>query len=190
MTTIIGIDPGSRRTGYGVIRLEGNRHIYLTSGYLDLTSYPSCERLRQIYIGLQQIIQSYQPHEAAIEQVFMHENPGSALKLGQARGAAIVAMTQKGLAVAQYSARQIKQSVVGYGAAKKEQVQDMVCKLLNLTGTPQADAADALAVAICHANSRGLGNILNITGLRHGRLRDDRAITRNFTGKTTAEFID
>src|SRR3990167_1063652 len=105
MTVIIGIDPGSRRTGYGVIRLEGNRHIYLTSGHLDVSSYPTNERLRQIYLGLQKIIEQYQPHEAAIEQVFMHENPGSALKLGQARGAAIVALT---IPIAEYSARQVK----------------------------------------------------------------------------------
>ena len=153
MTTIIGIDPGSRRTGYGIIRLEGNRHIYLTSGYLDLTSYPVCERLRQIFLGLQQIIQSYQPEEAAIEQVFMHENPGSALKLGQARGAAIVALD---IPIAEYSARQVKKSVVGMGAANKEQVQYMVKRLLNVSGSIQPDAADALAIALCHAHARNL----------------------------------
>jgi crossover junction endodeoxyribonuclease RuvC len=156
MTTIIGIDPGSRRTGYGVIRVEGNRHIYLTSGYLDLTSYPTCERLRQIFLGLKQIIESYQPQEAAIEQVFMHENPNSALKLGQARGAAIVALDMR---VAEYSARQVKKSVVGHGAAGKEQVQFMVQRLLNLTGTLQTDAADALAIALCHAHARNLRNL-------------------------------
>lgn len=153
MTTIIGIDPGSRRTGYGVIRLEGNRHIYLTSGYLDLTSYPVCERLRHIFLGLQQIIQSYRPEEAAIEQIFMHENPNSALKLGQARGAAIVALD---MPVMEYSAREVKKSVVGHGAAGKEQVQFMVQRLLNLTGKLQPDAADALAVALCHAHARNL----------------------------------
>lgn len=153
MTIIIGIDPGSRRTGYGVIRLEGTRQSYLTSGYLDLTSYPSAERLRQIYLGIQQIIQTYQPHEAAIEQVFMHENPGSALKLGQARGAAIVALN---IPVSEYSARQVKKSVVGNGAANKEQVQYMVQRLLNLRGGLQPDAADALAVALCHAHARSL----------------------------------
>jgi len=153
MTVVIGIDPGSRRTGYGVIRLEGNRHIYLTSGHLDLTSYPSCDRLRQIFLGLQQIIQSYQPHEAAVEQVFMQENPNSALKLGQARGAAIVALN---IPIAEYSARQVKKSVVGHGAASKDQVQFMVKRLLNVTGNLQADAADALAIALCHAHARGL----------------------------------
>lgn len=153
MTTIIGIDPGSRRTGYGVIQLQGNRHIYLTSGYLDVASYPSCERLRRIFVGLQEIIQQYRPQEAALEQVFMHENPNSALKLGQARGAAIVALE---MPVAEYSARQVKKSIVGYGAANKEQVQFMVKRLLNLTGNLQPDAADALAIALCHAQARGL----------------------------------
>lgn len=153
MTIIIGIDPGSRKTGYGVIRLEGNRHIYLTSGHIDVASYPLSERLRQIYLGLKEVITSYQPHEAAIEQVFMHENPGSALKLGQARGAAIVALN---MPVEEYSARQVKKSVVGHGAAKKEQVQFMVQRLLNLKGKLQADAADALAIALCHAQARNL----------------------------------
>lgn len=153
MTIIIGIDPGSRRTGYGIIRLEGNRHIYLTSGHLDVTSYPTSERLRHIFLGLQEIIQSFKPQEAAIEQIFMHENPGSALKLGQARGAAIVALD---MPVSEYSARQVKKSVVGNGAAKKDQVQFMVQRLLNLTGKLQADAADALAVALCHAHARNL----------------------------------
>jgi crossover junction endodeoxyribonuclease RuvC len=153
MTVIIGIDPGSRRTGYGVIRLEGNRHIYLASGHLDVASLTACDRLRQIYVGVQEIMQSYQPHEAAIEQVFMHENPNSALKLGQARGAAIVALS---IPVAEYSARQVKKSVVGHGAAKKEQVQFMVQRLLNLKSPLQADEADALAVALCHAHARNL----------------------------------
>lgn len=156
MIVIIGIDPGSRRTGYGVIRQEGNRHIYLTSGHLDLTSYPACERLRQIYLGLQKIVNLHQPHEAAIEQVFMHENPNSAIKLGQARGAAIVAFE---IPISEYSARQVKQSVVGHGAASKEQVQFMVKRLLNLTGDLQPDAADALAVALCHAHARTLKNL-------------------------------
>lgn len=156
MTVIIGIDPGSRRTGYGVIHLQGNRHIYLTSGYLNLVSLPSNERLRQIFFGLQKIILSYHPHEAAIEQVFMQENVNSALKLGQARGAALVALD---IPVTEYSARQVKKSVVGHGAADKTQVQFMVKRLLNLTGTLQPDAADALAVALCHAHARNLKKV-------------------------------
>lgn len=157
MTTIIGIDPGSRRTGYGIIRVEGNRHIYISSGYIDVTDFLVTERLRQIYVGLQQILQTYKPLEAAIEQIFMHENANSALKLGQARGAAIVAMET--LPIAEYSARQVKQSVVGKGAAQKTQVQFMVSKLLGISGKLQADAADALAVALCHAHARNFSNI-------------------------------
>ena len=153
MTTIIGIDPGSQRTGYGIIRLDGNRQYYIASGFINLTSYPPLERPQQIYLGLKTIIDTHQPQEAAIEQVFMHENPGSALKLGQARGAAIVALT---MPVSEYSARQVKKSVVGHGAAAKDQVQFMVKRLLNITGTLQVDAADALAIALCHAQSRAL----------------------------------
>ncbi len=151
MTVIIGIDPGSRHTGYGIIRVEGNQSFHLASGCIHLLETQLTERLQKIFSGLQEVIQHYQPDEAAIEQVFMHENPGSALKLGQARGAAIVALT---IPVAEYSARQVKQSVVGYGAAKKEQVQHMVGRLLNLPDKLQADAADALAIALCHAHTR------------------------------------
>lgn len=163
MTVIIGIDPGSRRTGYGVIRVEGNRHIHLASGHLDVTAHKGCERLRPIFLGIQEIIQTYQPQEAAVEQIFMHENPGSALKLGQARGAAIVAFT---IPVAEYSAREVKKSVVGHGAATKEQVQFMVKRLLNLQNRLQADAADALAIALCHAHARGLRNRMSACSKR------------------------
>lgn len=152
MTIILGIDPGSRVTGYGVVRIEGQRINYLTSGCIRIQGDELNNRLHQIFSGVEEIMRTFQPDEAAIEQVFMHRNPGSALKLGQARGAAIVAMAA--VPMAEYSARQIKQSVVGYGAAKKEQVQHMVRLLLNLTGTPQLDAADALGVALCHAHSR------------------------------------
>lgn len=157
MTIIVGIDPGSRRTGYGVIEIIGNRYHYHASGYLDLTVYPTMERLRQVYLGIKTVIDLYKPNEAAIEQVFMHENPSSALKLGQARGAAMVAFE---IPISEYAARVIKKSVVGTGAAKKEQVQYMVARLLNLKGKLQADAADALAVALCHANMRRLAHHL------------------------------
>jgi crossover junction endodeoxyribonuclease RuvC len=151
--TIIGIDPGSRRTGYGVIQVKGNRHIHIASGYLNVSEFPTCERLRKIYQGLCEIVQMYQPDEAAVEQVFMQDNPNSALKLGQARGAAIVALS---MPVAEYAAREVKKSVVGHGAAAKDQVQFMVKRLLNLSGDLQADAADALAIALCHAHMRAL----------------------------------
>ena len=158
MTIIIGIDPGSQRTGYGIIQMQGNRYIYLTSGHLDLTAFPAALRLRHIFLGIQEIIETHQPEEAAIEQVFMHQNPNSALKLGQARGAAIVALS---IPVAEYSARAVKKSVVGNGAAKKEQVQYMVKRLLNLSHQLQADAADALAIALCHAQARKLTQLLS-----------------------------
>jgi crossover junction endodeoxyribonuclease RuvC len=151
MTIIIGVDPGSRHTGYGVIKISGNQSSYLTSGCIHLSNENPAQRLQKIFTSLQEIILQYQPHEGAIEQVFMHNNAGSALKLGQARGAAIVALT---MPLAEYSARQVKQSVVGYGAAKKAQVQHMVKRLLNITEELQADAADALAIALCHAHSR------------------------------------
>jgi crossover junction endodeoxyribonuclease RuvC len=150
---ILGIDPGSRITGFGIIEVHQQQQKYITSGCIRLKSTCPHENLNQIFSAIQVVIEKYSPQDAAIEQIFMHNNPGSAIKLGQARGAAIVAMAQKGLTVAQYSARQIKQSVVGYGAAKKEQVQEMVCKLLNLTGKPQADAADALAIAFASRES-------------------------------------
>ena len=151
MTIIIGIDPGSRFTGYGVIRREKNQSIYLDSGCLRLIDSTPALRLQTIFTELQKIIQHFQPQEAAIEQVFMHQNPGSALKLGQARGAAIVAL---GMPVTEYSARQVKQSVVGYGAASKAQVQHMVQQLLSISNKLQADAADALAIALCHAHTQ------------------------------------
>jgi crossover junction endodeoxyribonuclease RuvC len=151
MTTIIGIDPGSRKTGYGVIQVKGNQTIHLTHGCLALNGATLAERLQQIFIGLRDIIQQYQPHEAAIEQVFMHANVSSALKLGHARGAALVAI---GIPIVEYSARVIKQAIVGYGAAPKEQVQQMVKRFLNLQAKIQSDASDALAIALCHAHSR------------------------------------
>lgn len=175
MTIVLGIDPGSRITGYGVIRVEKNKHVYLTSGCLRVEDENLSSRLQKIFIGLQKIIHTYQPVEAAIEQVFMHQNPGSALKLGQARGAAIVATAATKIPVAEYSARQIKQSVVGYGAAKKEQVQHMVRVLLNLSSVPEFDAADALAIALCHANSReSVDKLLVKRPLLRGRFRRGR----------------
>jgi crossover junction endodeoxyribonuclease RuvC len=179
MTIILGIDPGSRITGYGVIRVEGSRHVYLASGCVRVQDENLPERLRQIFLSLQEIVQTYQPDEAAIEQVFMHQNAGSALKLGQARGAAIVALAATEIKIAEYSARQIKQSVVGFGAAKKEQVQHMVRVLLNLTGIPQVDAADALAVALCHANSRELARLLSRGGAKRGMVYPSSGATRH-----------
>ena len=154
MTVILGIDPGSCTTGYGVIQSEKSQFVYIASGCIKLGTYPFTERLEKIFQGLQTVVQRYLPTEVAIEQVFFHINPNAALKLGQARGAALVSVGSAKLSVSEYSARQVKKSVVGYGAASKQQVQHMVSVLLNLTSRPQADAADALAIALCHAQSR------------------------------------
>jgi len=153
MPVILGIDPGSRITGFGLIKMNGRQIEYVASGCIRVKDGILSEKLKQIFDSVSEIIQQYQPDEAAIEQVFMAKNADSALKLGQARGAAMVAMANQGLIVAEYSARQIKQSVVGTGAADKTQVQHMVTNLLALNASPQADAADGLAVAICHGHA-------------------------------------
>lgn len=149
---ILGIDPGSRVTGYGVVKYQSGKPSYLGSGCIRVNGELD-KRLNQIFCGVSAIIEEFSPATFAIEQVFMAKNPDSALKLGQARGAAIVAATQAELPVSEYSARQIKQAVVGRGSAEKSQVQHMVTQLLELSATPQSDAADALAVAICHAHT-------------------------------------
>lgn len=154
MVKILGIDPGSRITGYGIIEVNGNHHRYLTSGCIRLQSGDLPERLGKIFQTVSELILQWQPDEAAVEEVFVHHNVKGALKLGQARGAAIVAAAHYALTTAEYSARAVKQSVVGYGAADKTQMQHMVKTLLNLASTPAADAADALAVALCHAQQR------------------------------------
>ena len=172
MTVILGIDPGSRITGYGIIKVEVQRTTYITSGCIKLTKLHTGQHLKQIFLGLSEIISAHNPIEVSIEQIFMHHNPNSAIKLGEARGAAMVAAAVNALPITEYSARQVKQSVVGYGAAKKDQVQHMVKYLLQLSGLPQADAADALAVALCHAHSRVNFKQLVLTKrVRRGRLR-------------------
>jgi crossover junction endodeoxyribonuclease RuvC len=154
MIKILGIDPGSRVTGYGIIQSDGHRHRYITSGVIKITQDTIAAKLTQIFHNLSEIIQQYLPEETAIEQVFMSANANSALKLGHARGAAILAVGTHYLPVAEYAPRAIKQAVVGYGAADKGQVQQMIKLLLNLHSMPLTDEADALAVAICHAHSR------------------------------------
>jgi crossover junction endodeoxyribonuclease RuvC len=153
MKIILGIDPGSRITGYGIIRVVANKAEYLGSGCIRVQDENFATRLNNVFTGVSEIIRQFQPSDFAIEQVFMAKNADSALKLGQARGAAIVAGTSHSLPVFEYSARQIKQSVVGTGSADKTQVQHMVTYLLKLSKTPQADAADALAVALCHLHT-------------------------------------
>ncbi|PAU87839.1 crossover junction endodeoxyribonuclease RuvC [Pseudomonas sp. WN033] len=173
MPLILGIDPGSRITGFGIVREQAGQCEYVTSGCIRLGDGPFPERLKLIFEHLSSLIGEYQPTILSIEQVFMARNADSALKLGQARGAAIVAAVHAGLEVREYTARQVKQAVVGTGAADKSQVQHMVTQLLGLSGTPQADAADALAIALCHAHSRALHEQLGggLLGLRGGRLR-------------------
>ena len=172
MSLILGIDPGSRKTGFGVINADGSKYSYVTSGVIRLPveeSFP--ERIKVLVENISEIIRLHCPQQVAIEQVFMAKNPGAALKLGQARGAAMAACVALDMDVAEYSARQIKQAVVGKGAASKEQVQHMVKVLLNLPATPQEDAADALAAAICHVNTTAsLVNLAGATRTRRGRL--------------------
>lgn len=151
---ILGIDPGTRITGYGLIEKDGNRLRHIDNGAIYTSSNDELpRRLKIIHDGLVEVIEKYQPDVMAIEQVFMAKNALSALKLGQARGAAIVAGVNAQLPVAEYSALQVKSAVVGYGKAGKAQVQQMVKALMKLPEIAQEDASDALAVAICHANS-------------------------------------
>ncbi|MBI3144418.1 MAG: crossover junction endodeoxyribonuclease RuvC [Pseudogulbenkiania sp.] len=150
---ILGIDPGSRITGFGIIDVIGQSRHYIASGCIRTPQgAPLAERIKVIVDGLFGVVDTYRPGEAAVEQVFVNVNPAATLMLGQARGAVLAALVLKQLTVAEYTALQVKQSVVGHGKAPKEQVQAMIVRLLNLSGTPQADAADALAVALAHAN--------------------------------------
>jgi crossover junction endodeoxyribonuclease RuvC len=168
---ILGIDPGLRITGFGIIEKSGNTLRYVTSGCVKSGQGELTVRLKVILEGLAEVIAANRPEEVAIEKVFVNVNPQSTLALGQARGTAICAAVIAGLPVAEYTALQVKQSVVGKGHAQKEQVQHMVRRLLALPGNPSPDAADALACAICHAHGGRLGNIL-IKNLRmkKGRL--------------------
>ncbi|KEY91624.1 crossover junction endodeoxyribonuclease [Candidatus Photodesmus blepharus] len=153
MSIILGIDPGSRITGYGVIRQRGPCLQYLGSGCIRASEQKLPGRLKRIYVGITEVIIQFRPDVLAIEQVFMAKNADSVLKLGQARGSAIVAAANVELPVYEYAARLIKQAVVGTGSAGKVQVQCMVRHILKLSANPQSDAADALGVAICHASS-------------------------------------
>jgi crossover junction endodeoxyribonuclease RuvC len=157
---VLGIDPGSRITGYGLVEQDGSRLVHVDNGAIFTDSaadFPG--RLKQIFDGLSAVIAEFRPDQVAIENIFFSTNAQSALKLGQARGAAIVAAVHAGLPVAEYSALQVKQAVVGRGKAEKGQVQKMLKALLGLPETAQADASDALAVAVCHLNSYGLTRI-------------------------------
>ena len=156
MTRILGIDPGSQRTGVGIIDVDAAgraTHVY-HAPLLLLGEGDFAQRLKRLLMGLAEVMETYRPDEVAIEQVFMAKNADSALKLGQARGAAIVAGIEAGLDVNEYTASQVKQAIAGTGGADKQQVMMMVMHLLKLTQKPQIDASDALAIALCHAHHR------------------------------------
>ncbi|MHB1942853.1 MAG: crossover junction endodeoxyribonuclease RuvC [Acidiferrobacteraceae bacterium] len=155
MMRVLGIDPGSRITGFGVVSVEGSVPVYVASGCIRAGHGVFLDRLRTIYDGVIEVIGLYSPSMVAVEKVFFAKNADSALKLGQARGAALCAALKFALPISEYSALQIKQAIVGRGHAQKPQVQAMVRALLHLDANPQADAADALACALCHAHRLG-----------------------------------
>ncbi len=158
---ILGIDPGSRLTGFGVVDCIEDSSTYVASGAVNTIEGEFKDRIRLIFQSVNAIVAEYQPHVVAIESVFVHKNAGSALKLGHARSAAICATFEFDLDVFEYAPREIKQAVVGTGSATKEQVQHMVRSILELDGDPSPDAADALATALCHAHRRRLYETLH-----------------------------
>jgi crossover junction endodeoxyribonuclease RuvC len=160
MIRILGIDPGSRITGFGIVDSDGHYSRHVASGAIRLEGEALADKLGMIFREVDAVIEAHRPQEMAIEKVFMARNADSALKLGQARGAAICAAVMQSLPVAEYTPRYVKQSVVGTGAADKAQVQHMMTMLLNLSGKLQADAADALAIALCHAHTQHSNNRL------------------------------
>ena len=153
MQTVIGIDPGSRTTGYGLIAYKGTDLRYIASGCIKTQQKSFFERLRDIYDGVDLVLSEYTADVCAVEGVFMADNPNSALKLGQARGAALAAVLSREVTIVEHSARQVKKVLVGTGKATKQQVQYMVKNLLRIDGTMSTDASDALAIAICHVYS-------------------------------------
>lgn len=166
---ILGIDPGSRITGYGVIDTDGFRHAYVCSGHINVKGENLCEKLGMIFTEVGELISQWQPHAMAIEQVFVNRNVDSALKLGQARGAAICAGVNAGLHVGEYTPRAIKKAVTGQGGADKLQIQQMMQILLKLEALPQSDEADALAISVCHANHLQVRNAGIAAGVKRGR---------------------
>jgi crossover junction endodeoxyribonuclease RuvC len=172
---ILGIDPGSRATGYGIIEVVGGSLNFVCCGVIRVVSGQSFpERLLEIYQGISEVIGGHRPDRVAIEEVFMAKNPSSALKLGHARGVLVLAAMQRQLPLAEYTPRQIKQAVAGYGNADKAQIQHMVKAILSLAKNPSHDAADALAVAICHANHFRVGLDARASRSASGEVGNDR----------------
>ncbi|MGR8947624.1 MAG: crossover junction endodeoxyribonuclease RuvC [Gammaproteobacteria bacterium] len=169
-STILGIDPGSRITGFGIVKMTKSRASYIASGCIRVEDKPLAQRLKIIFQRLSEIVTDYAPHEVAIEKVFMSKNPDSAIKLGQARGVAMVACANHDLPIFEYSANEIKQAIVGRGHADKQQIQHMVNALLS-SDEQQADAADALAAAICHGHTADGIAALALQGNQLGRRR-------------------
>lgn len=171
MSRILGIDPGSRVTGFGVVEAGGDTARYVASGCVRVTGETLPERLRCIFEGITEVLETHSPDEVAVEQVFMNRNASAALKLGQARGVAMVAGVLQSLPVSEYTPAQIKLTIAGHGGADKGQIQQMVRRLLSLPDSPPEDAADALAVALCHGYSRRITERLPmVRGHRRGRL--------------------
>jgi crossover junction endodeoxyribonuclease RuvC len=169
MIRVIGIDPGSRITGYGLVDTDGFRHKYVSSGFIQIKADTLGDKLGIIFSEISKIVSTWQPESMAIEQVFVKHNVDSALKLGQARGAAICAGVQAELPIGEYTPRAIKKAVVGSGAADKQQIQHMIQRLLGLDELPQSDEADALAIAICHAHHIKVRSSGVAAGVRRGR---------------------
>jgi len=153
---VLGIDPGSRSTGYGVIDTDGTRSVRIAGGCIRVNHLPWPQRLSRLFDGIAQVVAEYQPHEIAVEQLIFARDATAALKLGQARGAVLCAGLRENMPVHEYSPKSVKLAVVGTGGAEKSQIQHMVCLLLSLPETPSEDEADALALALCHAHAMGL----------------------------------
>lgn len=167
---ILGIDPGSLSCGYGIIGTDGDRCDYIASGRIVLDAKsPLDVRLKEIYEGLREIIRQHRPYEAVVEKIFFAKGAKSALSLGHARGAALLAAASEGLPVHEYSALEVKKAVTGYGRAEKRQVQEMVRRILNIKTALSSDGADALAIALCRTNRKGLDDILRPPSKRKGR---------------------
>jgi crossover junction endodeoxyribonuclease RuvC len=180
---ILGIDPGSRVTGYGVLDSDGATTRHVASGCIATTCLDFTTRINEIYTGVRALVAEYDPQQLAIERVFVHRNADSALKLGQARAAAICAAFGGEIELFEYAARVVKQAVVGRGGAEKAQVQHMVKAILMLDELPQPDEADALAVAICHAHSHALNKSL-LPGIAEARVRPKRRVSRRAWRRT------